>query len=239
MHATKKREFRTSFVLDDAALEKLDQILGEFGPRTYTVSLSDGLTLNCGDLQGLKQQTNSEDKPIVEIVASTSWPMPQRAAIRLRKPEKSEIAAVDYDLAGEEKDLYILSGKLDQWIAARRPAYAYFARWELVPLVSFVSGIVLFFMIVGALPASESAIQEAKTAGKPPPLVEVAPLWVWASTTIGLVATWLRNRLMPIADFSIGEGAERSRRLGWWRNAVILAAALGIATSVLATKLIQ
>ncbi|MCY1035074.1 hypothetical protein OV207_26750 [Corallococcus sp. BB11-1] len=239
MNATKKREFQTAFMIDDPALEKLDRILSEFGPRTYTISFTDGLTLECGDLQGLRQQTSDRGNPILEILISTSWQSQQRAAIRLRKPEKQEVSSIDYDMAGEEKDVFVLSGKLDQWIAARRPPYAYFARWELVPVVSFFGGTALLIMALAAFPASESAIQETKTAGKPSPLAEVAPLWGWLLATIGFIATWLRNRVMPVADFAIGDGVERSRRLGWWRNAVILATVLSVATSVLTSKLMQ
>ncbi|WP_375761461.1 hypothetical protein [Corallococcus exercitus] len=239
MHATKKREFRTAFIIDEPSMEKLDQILSEFGPRSYSISYTDGLTLNCGDSRGFKQQPNNSNNQIIEILVSTPWQSTQRAAVRLRKPENSEVSSIDYDIAGEEKDVFILSGKLDQWIAARRPAYAYLSRWELIPILSATSGLMLILMALIALPNSESAVREAQATGKPLPVVVMAPPWAWVTAFVGLTATWLRNRVMPISDFAIGDGAERSRRLSFWRNTVILASLLGIATSVLTGKLTQ
>jgi hypothetical protein len=234
---TREALLRRAFVLDEAALARLDRVLaGLDAPRRYLIATGDGLRAEADSLAALLSAPPAAALPITGLTASTAGSGPTRAVISLRGAGRS--GTIAYDVTGDAAEVLHLAGQLEAWLDGITPWYA---RLAVTDLTGVVVGLGLLAWLTAVVVTNRGAaggllpFPEALLAPFSAP-AGAAGLALALLAALGLLAVSalldrLKRWLLPVATFAIGPGRRRHQRLVAVRTQVL---GLGIALPILA-----
>jgi hypothetical protein len=234
---TREALLRRAFVLDEAALARLDRVLaGLDAPRRYLIATGDGLRAEADSLAALLSAPPAAALPITGLTASTAGSGPTRAVISLRGAGRS--GTIAYDVTGDAAEVLHLAGQLEAWVDGITPWYA---RLAVTDLTGVIVGLGLLAWLTAVVVTNRGAaggllpFPEALLAPFSAP-AGAAGLALALLAALGLLAVSalldrLKRWLLPVATFAIGPGRRRHQRLVAVRTQVL---GLGIALPILA-----
>jgi hypothetical protein len=204
MRTSKDLSFRSAFVLDQAALERVMHILGEVsGDVEFRVHCSDGSTKYPSSSEELLSLPNTSDQAITRISLATTYARSPRVSIDMRNDFEMG-PSIECTVDGQDKDVVFLGYRLSEWVSTIRQTYSAIAfstptSYGLV-FLSYVLGAVLlgaavdFFRHVSAPGALGIGVLGVSLAS--------APWW----------GKRVRRRLFPIGLFAVGDGIRRHQQ---------------------------
>ncbi len=231
MHVSKSKDCRVGFRIDSWDLERLAGLLG--GDELVTgvaVEMGDGSSYQLKDLGELQSVDNAPARPFRED-------NPTRLALVTIRDGASD--TIRYHVSGPLRAVDSLARELDEWVASLRPWYSSIAvmdrsrffLWS-AAVVGALSTIVLALYL--ALAGSIS-IFGAPAPGRLAWLPTAGGLLVVAA--VAVILNVRRHRLLPVAQFRIGQGTEISDRLER-RRTRLLRAGVGAAVLTLGASIL-
>lgn len=225
-----------AFVLDEAALVRLDRLLASLdASRRYVISTSAGETAEAATPAALLGVPAAAALPVTSLTASTAGSSATRAVISLRGGRRSSLIA--YDVTGDAADVLHAASQLETWIDGITPWYARLAVIDLtwvfagIGLLAWLTAVVMVNPgVAGGLPLLPEALLtlSAPAAAIGLALMLLAGLGLLA---VSMLLNRLKQWLLPAATFAIGQGRRRHRRLITAGSSVL---GLGVALSILA-----
>lgn len=176
----------------------------------YIVRLSDGSSITCESADEVLGVQNSRERRITSIWIDTSYRSEPR--IRVRFQSRFYLEPVEYEVSGNEKDVFHASARLDEYFSGLRLWYS--------PMVSLgfkIYGVYAIIVILLSLLVQDWLTRLANAN-------EVA-LDIEASLLLSLLVTAvltiicfpvlerLRTWLLPNGTFAIGDGLDRQNNL--------------------------
>ena len=238
MHVSKSKDCRVGFRIDSWDLERLAGLLGGDELVTgVTVEMGDGSSYQLEDVGELQGVENAPARPIQAITVESAPPAfmfrednPPRLALVTVRDGASD--TVRYHVSGPLRTVDSLTRELDEWVTSLRPWYGSLAAmdrsrfflWS-AAIVGALSTLVLTLYL--ALAGSISVFG-APTAGRLAWLPTAGGLFAVAA--VAVILNLRRHRLLPVAQFRIGQGAEISDRLDRRRTRLLRA---GVGAAVL------
>ena len=238
MHVNKSKDCRVGFRIDSWDLERLAGLLG--GDELVTglaVEMGDGSSYQLKDVGELQSVDNAPARPIRAITMESAPPAfmfrednpPRLALVTVRD---GACDTVRYHVSGPLRAVDSLARELDEWVASLHPWYSSIAvmdrsrffLWS-AAIVGALSTLVLALYL--ALAGSISVFG-APTAGRLAWLPTAGGLLAVAA--VAVILNLRRHRLLPVAQFRIGQGAEISDRLDRRRTRLLRA---GVGAAVL------
>ena len=238
MHVSKSNNCRVGFRIDSWDLERLAGLLGGDELVTgVTVEMGDGSSYqleDVGELQGVK---NAPARPIQAITVESAPPAfvfrednPPRLALVTVRDGASD--TVRYHVSGPLRTVDSLTRELDEWVTSLRPWYSSLAAMDRAGFFLWSTA------IVGAMSALVLVLSLSVAGSINVFAGPTAEPFTWLPTAGGLLAmagisailNLRRHRLLPVAQFRIGQGAESSDRLDRGRTRLLRA---GVAAVVL------
>jgi hypothetical protein len=231
MHVSKSKDCRVGFRIDAWDLERLAGLLG--GDELVTgvaVEMGDGSSYQLKDVGELKGVDNAPARPIQAITIESA---PQTFMFREDNPPRLALVTVRdgtsdtvrYHVSGPLRAVDSLTRELDEWVASLRPWYGILAAMDRAGFFLWSTA------IVGATAALVLGFS-LSVAGSIDVFVGPTPgPYTWLPTAGGLFAmagisvilNLRRHRLLPVAQFRIGQGAEDSDRLDRRRTRLLRA----------------
>jgi hypothetical protein len=224
-----------AFVLDDDLIRRLVNILvreTSEGSKADEIShhedivceatFFDGTEMQNASVEDILALPNSRRSRIKAIRVSTLYRSRVRASIRFNN---QRIAPVSYYLSGENRDVLVLSDKLDDFLPQIRPTWSPLARF------SFVMFFVILYIASFTLASLYLAFSyvffpnelSGTTSESPPGSTSLFLAVVFLIFVVGLVLDWIRTKLFPMGTFAIGQGVKRSRNLNFARGVFLTA----------------
>lgn len=231
---SQSRVSHVAYVMDEESLRQVAGILfGISDQIEYTIECSDGSSIDYSLLDDVLAFQNPKNRRVTGLSLNTSWQ--QEPHIQMRFKGRSAVP-IEYTVRGEEKDVFYLSGRLDEAIAALRRWYSPVAYFDFMwaALVGFLLGTIATLVVAAWTRRSggESIRSDLLTLA----LFLTAILAVLA---LGALLNFVRNRLFPVAAFAIGGGAARYGLVVFWRRALGIGFVLALLASVAATWIVK
>jgi hypothetical protein len=162
-------------------------------------------------------------------MASRDKPADETLEVAVKFFNLSGVSSVDYEIAGDEREVFYLTSAINESVLAVRTWYSKLAHMD----TSW--GWFILFPLVGA---SLALIDfDSRIFG--------IPSWlVWAGSFVVLVVLLIvlkrsKGWLFPIAVFAIGEGRKHNERLRFWRTTIGVAVILGFIVSVVSGLIVR
>jgi hypothetical protein len=141
VQAQKDFGYQSAFIVDEAALRRLDGIVREHSEGlAYRVMLSDRTTLQPPQFEDVLGLTNSASREIRKISVETLY----GAALRIELSIDADggwSKTLEFTVRGEEKDVVFVSGKLEEWASTVTQWYG---------LISFPRVWMVIFQVYGS-----------------------------------------------------------------------------------------
>jgi hypothetical protein len=239
---TKIKSFKIAYFLDQKGIERIVCILKESSPELkLTIECSDGSSIEFSAPEELFEFTNSELRRMQSLTLTTPWG--KEPLINLRFRSSKYLPSIEYEISGDDKNVFYYSGKLDECISTYRLWYTPFAFLDFIyvlvggVLIGIVTLLLWAFFSMRDSELSQT-VNDKKTYRA---IFEQIVFWLSLSSIflIGAGANFFRNRLFPISNFLIGEGISRFNRLEFRRRTIGIGFILSIIASVVATLLMR
>jgi hypothetical protein len=244
MHVSKSKDCRVSFRIDSWDLERLGGLLGGDELLTgVTVEMGDGSSYQLKDLGELEGVDNAPARPIRAITMESAPPAfmfredhpPRLALVSVRDGASDTIR---YHVSGPLRAVDSLARELDEWVTSLRPWYGSIAVMDGSRFFLWSSAIVgALALLVLVLYLALAGSINAFAAPAPRPLAWLPTAGgLLAVTAVAVIMNLRRHRLLPVAQFRIGQGTEHSDRLDR-RRTRLLRAGVGAAALTLGASI--
>jgi len=239
---SKSKAFKIAYFLDPKGFERIVKILNDVSKDLeISIGCNDGSSIKFSSPNELLEFTNSESRCIQTVTLATPWGKKPHIYVRFRSTKYS--SPVEYEISGDDKTVFYYSGKLDECVSTFRLWYTPIAFLDFTNLLlgfafaAFI-GIVLwaFFSLLRS-DLSQSMKEEITQRD----IFIQLGLWLAYGSlfVIEAAANLFRNRLFPIANFSISDGLNRFNSLEFWRRTLGVGFILSIIASLVATLLVK
>jgi hypothetical protein len=245
MHVSKSKDCRIGFRIDSWDLERLAGLLG--GDELVTgiaVEMGDGSSYQLKDLGELQGVDNAAARPIRAITMESAPP-----AFMFREDNPPRVALVTirdgacdtirYHVSGPLRAVDSLTRELDEWVASLRPWYSSLAAMDragfFLRSTAAVGATAALVLVLYLALARSIGVFGAPTPGRLAWLPTAGGLLAVAA--VAVILNLRRHRLLPVAQFRIGQGAEDSDRLDR-RRARLLRAGVGAAIVTLCGSIV-
>ncbi len=227
---------KIAFLLNEQKFRQLVKLMRELTDSEnleYTVGLSDNSSITCESADEVLGIQNSKQRQITSIWIETSYRSDPRIQVKFQNPHYLE--PVEYEVSGNEKDVFHSSGRLDEYFSGIRQWYSPVVGLGLKMMLVYVFIVTLLILPVQIWLTSLRALDPGES------------LLLSVLTGILLVALCypglyvLRRRLLPSGTFAIGDGVDRHNGIVSARKiiggSVILAIVVGLFISWLSSRL--
>lgn len=241
---TKDGEVKRAFLLSADDLHNLaklleEEVLERIGERSaaiygdedrkisYNVEFSDGSSLDTSSLDEVLQLPNSPLSKITKIRLSTPYSAAKiRASVRFANEGYG--GPMSYTVSGEEREVFSLAKKLDEFLIGLKRWYWPIARYSLYAVF-----LVLCFALIGiVLAALAIAVVVDRfffpgllddSGGDGSSLEFGVLVWGLLMLICGavLLLDFARNRWFPNATYAIGQGEKRDEQMERFRKGII------------------
>lgn len=222
---------KIAYILDHDSLMRIVKILQEISELIeFTMTCSDDSKIECSSIDDVFAFANIKTRAITSISLVTPWGKRPQINVRFRS---EKYRPVEYDVKGNDKEVYYFSGKLDEAISSLRQWYSKIAFVDIYLLLSlslFIAYLLLigFLMLVGKI-SIKQIVPKSFTG------IELLP--VLAIIFLDRLLNFLRVRIFPVAIFLIGDGIKRYKNILFWRRTVGVSFLLSILASLIASWL--
>jgi hypothetical protein len=224
IQASKQREKYLAFAVDSDSLRKLDAILRQAqGEVVYRLTCSDGSTIEYPDLEQVLAFPNSPRRAITAMDVRAGWT--GHAGCELKLKNRRILESVSYSVSGDERLVYDLSDKLDDWISQATEWYTFFS----FPFTGAVFGLIGLAALTSVMTPLEQRFPHLK------PLMDTLSIGLLVLLVSALVAI----PLFPVGSFLIGAGVKRYNNLRFIRYGIIATLILGVLGSIIATLIMR
>ena len=224
--------------MDEESLRQIAGILfGISDQIEYTIECSDGSSSEYSLLDDVLAFPNPKTRRITGLSLNTAWQ--QEPHIQMRFKGQPAVP-VEYTVRGEEKDVFYLSGRLDEAAARLRrwysPAASFNFMWA--ALVAFLLGTIAT-LVVAATGGTSTRLLGGEAIRSDLMTLAIFLTALLVVLALGALLNLIRNRLFPVAAFAIGGGAGRYGTTVFWRRALGIGFVLALLASVAATQIVK
>lgn len=238
---SKTRSFKIAYLLNQSGCQKIINILKEVSTDlNVEIECSDGSLIQYSSTEELFNFTNSSSKQIQSLLITTPWGKESHISVRFQSLTYQ--APIYYEISGDDKNVFYLSEKLDECIFTFRLWYTPFAFLDFV--IVLFGGILLFIytlLIWSIFYLSSSNLSEVVGGGETKEDLLIKNI-IWLSfgtlVLISIGINFFRNKLFPFANFLIGEGINKFKKLEFWRRTIGVGFLLSIIASTIASLII-
>lgn len=227
--ATHSSRSRRPFVINAAALQRISSALTEIGPLRYRSACADGIERSFDSLDELLAYPNAPRVAMQSLTIEAKAPRSARAARITILTGRSGSIAIRATAA--EGELTRLLPKLRDELVGTRPQY-----WILAEprgrTMYLALGMMMLAILAGPVWTNWAAVM---LLVRQPIACACAGLLV---LSVGYVLGRLRDALFPRGIIVLGHAVESESRRAYIRTAVVLAALLGIASSLVASVIL-
>jgi len=205
----KSKSLKIAYYFDKDALEKLLVILNDTKEEIeISITCSEGSNIKFDNKEQLLQFSNAKSRKIDSIIFKTPWKSEIGIVIKI---SNNNYSSVNYEISGNDKDVFYLSSKLDDYFDSLRLWYTKIAFADFVTTF-FVFFIALYFLIqfyvIFCFNASQTKTvsTDTKQTLYYKSIIELSPIFILA---FGTFVNKIRSFLFPYSNFGIGDGIFR------------------------------
>ncbi len=225
---------KIAFLLNEQRFRQLVTLVQELTESEnleYRVGLSDGTSITCDSADEVLNIQNSRERQITSIWMETPYRSEPRIEVKFQS-RTIFLEPIEYEVAGNEKDVFHASGKLDEYFSGLRQWYS--------PVVRLGTNLYAFYVVIIWVPllllylwliistrgfgVVNNGVANTENGETEIVLTTLLTLFLLSSLSLVPICTFLLERLrrwlLPHGTFAIGDGVDRHNNIVHARRVV-------------------
>ncbi|WP_338656288.1 hypothetical protein V6B14_08565 [Sporosarcina psychrophila] len=242
MSISNNKEIKIAYELDTEKIKYIDSLMQKFSDEvitpqidpkliefeksvvSYSAELSDGATKTFTDLEDLISYQNYKNNQIISIRLSHSIGLDNYISLTF---SSSQYIPIRYSIkTTEERDYVYYDEKIMGFIQSLKTKFSFFAISNAYVMVAII--VITELLILMLLTKTEIDMENEFSI--------ISILMILTFPFVYIVEKF-KKKILPIAEFKIGDGVKRAEHRSWIRNSLFIALIIGIAASLIAGAL--
>ena len=222
--------------IEEALTSTDEQLSAQRSKMQFQVEFARSGEFSTDELEDVLALANSGTGLIRSITISTNLFRTPKVHMRFRNT--TSIDSVSYSVTGNDRDTFLVAGRLDELVGRSR---AWYSRLAHLDMVSVLLGLIVVAWVIITTATGLMAIlgkyhSGESNAGDQAAAFVITMAALIVVTIAGMLLNQFRRWLFPVAIFAIGDERRREQKLQFWRSvlgiAIIIALVVNVVTAL-------